>query len=317
MGGIVLFYLAGRSLKLRIERSRFSDQTKDLLIAFAGVIVLSRMLGRHVNQLSRGGRIRAFLGTGAVCLLGPVILFVQFGDLLGVIAKGTIGIYLTFLVPLLFLPLVNAVFDWLSLAATRLLMATHLKLDGRPKRLLLVFADIGLALILVPALLIAVIATLGALKDLGVDTQIELADIVKSLTTPAPSLVEYLESNARYLWVFGMLFTTLVPTLIHFFFALCTWATQALYLLPLLRKKIDAFVAERSSILQENPNALPAERDSWMQYWLPLFIALAVCLFIGLFGVLYLLLHALIDPGIVWYGNLLKAIALWMVPIEA
>jgi hypothetical protein len=36
-----------------------------------------------------------------------------------------------------------------------------------------------------------------------------------------------------------------------------------------------------------------------------------------LFGVLYLLLYTLIDPGIiVWYGNLLKEIALRM-PIEA
>jgi hypothetical protein len=195
-------------------------------------------------------------------------------------------------------------------------MATHLKLDGRPKRLLLVFADIGLALTLVPALLIAVIATLRALEGLDIYTQIELADVVKSLTTSDLPLVEYLESNARYFWVFGMLFTTLVPTLIHFLFALCTWATQALYLLPLLRKKIDAFVAKKATDLQENPDALPAERDSWMQYWLPLFIALAVCLFIWLFGVLYLLLHAFIDPGIVWYGTLLKTIALWM-PIEA
>jgi hypothetical protein len=54
-----------------------------------------------------------------------------------------------------------------------------------------------------------------------------------------------------------------------------------------------------------------------LQYGLPLGIASAVCLFIGLFGVLYLFLYALIDPGIVWYGTLLKTIALWMVPIEA
>ena len=69
-------------------------------------------------------------------------------------------------------------------------------------------------------------------------------------------------------------------------------------------------------LTKQMPTSRSGTRRS-LQYWLPLFIALAVCLFIGLFGVLYLLLHALIDPGIVWYGNLLKAIALWMVPIEA
>jgi hypothetical protein len=255
-----------------------------------------------------------------MCLLAPVI-FLQFAD--DSIAKRGVNIYLMISVPLLFLPLVNAVFDWLSLAATRLLLATHLKLDSRPKRLWLIFADIGLALALVPTLLIAVIATLQALEGLGVYTNINLAAIITSLTsltTPAPSLAEYLERNAQYLWVFGMLFTTLVPTLIHFLFALCTLATQTLYLLPFLRTKIDDFVAERKSPVllgssgsEEKPNPLPAEEDSWMRFFLPLFIAFAVCLFIGLLIVPYLLLHALIDPGIIWYGELLKEIARSMI----
>jgi hypothetical protein len=391
MGGIVLFYLAGRFVRLWIERSRFSEKTKDWFIAVAiifagvfaivgafvigvigivtiafasafasafagvfagaftvavavavaftvaiagsfagvfadagtvvvagtvaGVIVLSRRLGRHLNQ-SHGGRIKVLLG-GAMCLLAPVI-FLQFSDYS--IAKRGVNTYLELLVPLLFLPLVNAVFDWFSLAATRLLLATHLKLDSKPKRLWLIFADIGLALALVPTLLIAVIATLQALEGLGVYTNINLATIITSLTTPAASLAEYLEGNAQYLWVFGMLFTTFVPTLIHFLFALCTWATQTLYLLPFLRTKIDDFVAERKSPVlldpsgsEEKPNPLPAEEDSWMQFFLPLFITLAVCLFIGLLIVPYLLLHALIDPGIIWYGELLKEIARSMI----
>jgi hypothetical protein len=262
-----------------------------------------------------------------MCLLAPVI-FLQFAD--DSIAKRGVNIYLMISVPLLFLPLVNAVFDWLSLAATRLLLATHLKLDSRPKRLWLIFADIGLALALVPTLLIAVIATLQALEGLGVYTNINLAAIITSLTsltTPAPSLAEYLERNAQYLWVFGMLFTTLVPTLIHFLFALCTLATQTLYLLPFLRTKIDDFVAERKKKIsqqkaknirsrpayQGNQKPLPPEEDAWMRFCLPLFIAFAVCLFIGLLIVPYLLLHALIDPGIIWYGELLKEIALSMI----
>jgi hypothetical protein len=262
-----------------------------------------------------------------MCLLAPVI-FLQFAD--DSIAKRGVNIYLMISVPLLFLPLVNAVFDWLSLAATRLLLATHLKLDSRPKRLWLIFADIGLALALVPTLLIAVIATLQALEGLGVYTNINLAAIITSLTsltTPAPSLAEYLERNAQYLWVFGMLFTTLVPTLIHFLFALCTLATQTLYLLPFLRTKIDDFVAERKKKIsqqkaknirsrpayQGNQKPLPPEEDAWMRFCLPLFIAFAVCLFIGLLIVPYLLLHALIDPGIIWYGELLKEIARSMI----
>jgi hypothetical protein len=390
MSGIVLCYVAGRSIRLRIERSRFSEKTKDWFIAVAiifagvfaivgdfvigftsivafagafaiafsvaftvaftvavvlpgaiafafagffagffagvfagvGIIVLGRRLGRHLHR-SHGGRIKVLLG-GAVYLLAQVI-FLQFADYS--IAKRGVNTYLELLVPLLFLPLVNAVFDWFSLAATRLLLATHLKLDSRPKRLLLIFADIGLALALVPTLLIAVIATLQALESLGVGTNIDLATIITSLTTPAASLAEYLERNAQYLWVFGMLLTTLVPTLIHFLFALCTLATQTLYLLPFLRTKIDDFVAERKKKIsqqkaknirsrpayQGNQKPLPPEEDAWMRFCLPLFIALAVCLFIGLLIVPYLLLHALIDPGIIWYGELLKEIALSMI----
>ncbi|GEM_PF-5509822 len=325
LGVFILFYWLGCLTRIQLERLRGSERKRDGLIAFAGAfavafagagtvaftfifavaIVFGRMMARHLDQLSWRGRTVAILTLIGLLFVVPLSMrFTLDGGW-----KTFVTSYFELSVPLLFLPFINACFDRFSLGATRILLALHLKLDASAKRVVLIIADLIVAVLLVPLLLAVMIAVVQLLEGLGINTEINLHAIKVSLLTPGTSLEGYLETNAAYLWVFAMLFTTLVPTLIHFGFALCALATHSLYWLPALRQRIDRFVQERRFQLRTHPDGTAVEKDSWMSIWAPLLVAGAVCLTFWVLIPLYVLLNHLIATGLGSYGQLLIWVA--------
>ncbi|WP_147250457.1 MULTISPECIES: hypothetical protein [Thalassospira] len=271
-------------------------------VASPGAILFVRFAANQFDRLSKPLRKTSYFGVACLVTLLPLFAFepdsVSFP-----------AFYLLLAVPLLFLPFVNGCLDWFSLGITRVLLATQLKLDLRLMRTGLVVVDVLVALFSVPLLLVAIIGAIKLLDAFGVVTEIDLIAIKNSLLTPAGSVVEYFQSHADYFWVVAMLFTTLVPTLIHFVFGLCALATHSFYLFPFIRQKVDGFVAERALELQGNPGGIPAESDTWMRWWIPLIIASSVCMTVWAFSLPILLLDHLITSGFGYYAQLLKWVA--------
>ena len=117
--------------------------------------------------------------------------------------------YLMLLLFWLLLPLVNAGLDWLSLGVTRgLLQAVRLGNHSAARALGWAIADLLLALVfllLITSVLLAVVALANA--------------TVGQPLVPLTTLLQDVHKNAAGVnnwWIYFMLLSTLVPTLIHF-----------------------------------------------------------------------------------------------------
>ncbi|NBB70520.1 MAG: hypothetical protein GVY33_09410, partial [Alphaproteobacteria bacterium] len=122
----------------------------------------------------------------------------------------------TLLLFLVLLPLVNALFDYLSIGTTRALLRRGTRLPGRA----LVFGtlDVGLALgffVLLRGLLVVLVVAMNAAAGTDVvDLQGLFADLRSG------------ERGGDYWWLYATIFSTLVPTLVHLSIAL--WSLGAM-----------------------------------------------------------------------------------------
>jgi hypothetical protein len=150
--------------------------------------------------LDRKGRFGRFLLIYSLlfCVLGYVSLISLKDDK-----------YMIYLLFLILLPLVNAPLDWLSLGVTRgLLQAVRTGRHSSHRALGFALADLGLALVflfLITAVLVGVTA-LG--NSVSGKTLVDIGGILQDVRC-APAKVDHW-------WIYFMLLSTLVPTLIHF-----------------------------------------------------------------------------------------------------
>lgn len=112
-------------------------------------------------------------------------------------------------------PLLNGVFDFLSYGVTLGLWRAGLRRGGIAPWVL-GFADIVAALILFTALGAALIFCVAAMNRLAGLDILPLEPIFADLRSKPAAGQPWLDSaQAKYLWLYAMLFSTLVPTLIH------------------------------------------------------------------------------------------------------
>lgn len=104
------------------------------------------------------------------------------------------------------LPLLNALFDWLSVGVTRSLLRRS---EARPWLAVpLGLADLFIALGLFVLLRATIIVTLVLMNRLHTDGDvIDLAAVFADLRDPAGA--------QSYWWLYAVIFTTLVPTMLH------------------------------------------------------------------------------------------------------
>jgi hypothetical protein len=130
-----------------------------------------------------------------------------------------------FLIFLVLLPLVNSVFDWLSLAATRWLLRHIAK--GQYSTLHIAakaLFDLGIGLVLLVALALTCTAALQTMNLLahvpGKQAFFDLTGLLHRIRT-APG-------NPAVWWVYFTLFSTLLPTLVHAIIAAGSFLTWRL-----------------------------------------------------------------------------------------
>ena len=131
----------------------------------------------------------------------------------------------TLLVFLAALPLVNVVFDWLSLGLTRLLLGWTAKGQKTGAAILNGCLDAVGAVVILAALAVATTAALQGLNTvatLGGSDRL-LIDLVGVIQT-----LRERPGDPAIWWVYFMLFSTLLPSVVHLFIAASSLATYSL-----------------------------------------------------------------------------------------
>ena len=189
--------------------------------AFAGVAVLSRATAAGARR-----------GLAGYLVFTAALFAAAFTAALIAPADTPAPVWI---VGLAVLPLVNAVFDWLSYGATMWLLGrAHRK--GGGWRLAAGLADLGLAVILMGLLSAALVTVLALIDRLRADTLIDVSVLLTGLrAAPGESW-----------WLIAMVASTLVPTLAHLGLALLsgtTWVRAELWnrLLDQLDKQHNVF----------------------------------------------------------------------------
>ncbi|MGF1561215.1 MAG: hypothetical protein ACFB3T_03430 [Geminicoccaceae bacterium] len=103
------------------------------------------------------------------------------------------------------LPLVNGLFDYGSLGVTRWLLRRGMRTGGHP--VLTGIADAAAALVFFTLLGVTLIGVLHGLNQLSATPVLDLSALFTDLRDPA--------RRWDYLWLYAMLFSTAVPTLLH------------------------------------------------------------------------------------------------------
>lgn len=138
---------------------------------------------------------------------------------------------LIWIVGLTLLPLVNAVFDWLSYGLTMWLLTTGHRRRG-PWPLLLGIADAGAALVLFILLSLALMGILGLVNALRAAPLVDLRALLDGIAARPED----------HLWVVAMVASTLLPTFLHLclaFLSLAGWFPDRLW-----TRWVDALGAE-------------------------------------------------------------------------
>lgn len=178
--------------------------------AFAVAFAVARAVAVATARLVRSGRARLAYGlmvTIYVLLTLSIPAFLSFERM----GDQVRGVYLF----LGLFPLLNGVFDFLSYGVTLGLWRAGLRRGGIAPWVL-GFADIVAALLLFTALGAALILSVAVMNRLaGVDI-LPLEPIFTDLRSKPVTDQPWLASaQAQYMWLYAMLFSTLVPTLIH------------------------------------------------------------------------------------------------------
>jgi hypothetical protein len=174
------------------------------------------------------------------------------------------------------LPLANAVFDWASTGATRCLLRLGLGrrwLRQRRFGLLLFGLDLVLAFVLLIGLTAALWLVLGTFNEAalagGGTAQIDLNSLVQRLAADPwqPDL----------LWVHLMIYSTLLPTVLH-----AAWALVSLRAFPYRPDKLKRY----ADVLEgQDPSCKESERIAvitYLAFWqyTPIIIVTIACAFV-------------------------------------
>lgn len=172
--------------------------------AFAFVFAFTVAID-HLADFRRRRHGRA----GYLALLGGLML-VSGGSLLGLRAMddddaGAVGLLPLFLA---IIPLLNAVFDWLSIGATRWLLRSGLAGSERGRRLIaLSLADLAIALVLLTGLSVSLVAIVHAANAFSGTLLVDVGAILVQLRETPWSPGNY--------WVYLTVFSTMLPSAIN------------------------------------------------------------------------------------------------------
>ena len=222
-----------------------------------------KWLERRSDNRSRALLLLSWLGLAVACLVIP-FMFAGWPSWI----PGFNGAFIIFLA---LLPLTNAVFDWLSSGATRWLLRFGLGFSRRWLGLPLFILDLVLALVLLCGLtaalwLVLAIVNLAALAGGGTE-QFDLNSLVQRLAADPwqPDL----------LWVHLMIYSTLLPTVLH-----AAWALVSLRAFPYGPADLERYadVLERADA-QESKRIAVINYLAFWQY-APIIIVTIVCAFV-------------------------------------
>ena len=158
---------------------------------------------------------------------------------------------------LFLLPLANAPLDWLSIGLTRGLLRTGLALGGTWRIALISLLDLALAAVLMFALVALTVALVAAanwaaLAGGGVPI-LPIAPLLDGLTADPWA--------AEFAWIWLMLFSTLLPSLLHLFAGLASLAVTCMLWV------CDSTVAAKAFVLGET--AADRTKDTMFTLWYP------------------------------------------------
>ena len=213
-----------------------------------------------------------------------------FGDAVS-LAAGLLIILL-----LILLLLANAPLDWLSIGLTRGLLRTGLALGGTWRIALISLLDLALAAALMLALVALTVAMVaaanGAAAAGGGAPILPIAPLLDALTADPWA--------AEFAWIWLMLFSTLLPSLLHLLAGLVSLAVTCMLWV------CDSTVAAKAFVLGET--AADRTKDTMFTIWYPAGAA-AGCT--GLVGLGTAVLHGwpVAGDAAAWFAGLLLGVA--------
>lgn len=165
-------------------------------VAFAGAFAVAVAVAWAVR------RGRAWLGYLALVAgaLGLLVLAAAIP-----IPEQRVGAVAAWLLFLGVLPLLNGVFDWLSIGVTRWCLRRGVR-SGR-SALIWGGADLGVALLLFTGLGFSLILTVHAMNSVAAVPLLDLQGLFDDLRRE--------ETRGDYIWLYAMIFSTVVPTGLH------------------------------------------------------------------------------------------------------
>jgi len=255
--------------------------------AFAGGVVLGITVTWIFGRLEKNRQKNAFLvthGLGFLVASLAVLAFVDIGD--------KPRSMLQLLLFLALLPLANAPLDWASLGLTRWLLRL-----GRVKGT--AFWEAAMSVVDVFGALVIMVVLAGVTAAV-----VSLANTVgPGPVLPLGPLFEGLRNNpadAPNLWIYLMLFSTLLPTAVHLTAAL------AALVVALIKLVVDAVRGARAFI--EADGGPDAAKDNMVRIWYPALGAVGTTGLVFLASLLWWVFPLLAVP-FAWFGNLLLDVA--------
>jgi len=214
--GSMLLSVSSSILSVAIPFLREGAGGFDFYVTIASILVAAVVVASTAMALAKMTLLKLAKAKSRGLLVDLVFLFVCFCLAFGASALVTAtNRSSVWSVGLVLLPLVNALFDWLSYGATIWLMRKgRRKGGGWP--FLAGFADIGVALVLLAAVSVALVTVLGFLDMARGDQFIDVGVLLTGLR----------DAPGQNWWVVAMVASTLVPTLVHLalaFVSSVTW----------------------------------------------------------------------------------------------
>ena len=200
--GVGIFLGAAAIALSTAAASLFGDSTLKMFIFILVICsLIAGVAGSTLEDLQKSGRrkLTLLLTTLAIPALWVATVRVIDHDLLN-----NNSLMLFFFLGVF--PLINALFDTVSYAATLSLVRWGIRSPHKITGFLAGLADLVVAMVLFAALTVTLTATVAALNRLAGVPLLDLDSLLRDLGDASP----------EDLWVFLMIASTLVPTLLHF-----------------------------------------------------------------------------------------------------
>ena len=204
---------------------------------------------------------------------------------------GALGLLILFLA---IIPLLNAVFDWLSIGATRWLLRSGLAGSVRGRRLIaLSLADLVVALVLLTGLSVSLVAIVHAANALSGTVLVDVGAILVQLRETPWKPGNY--------WVYLTVFSTMIPSVINL---VCGGVSVLPAWLGPRRWIVRQYLPEDPSDMTQEQRAHAASLLT--AYWM-LLVAVTLALLLGLLAIVAFV-FGLFDVSL---GGLLLSAAEW------